>query len=212
MDFWARLDEIRERWNALHHPLYERWSHGDLTREQLAFYAGQYRHAVVALARAAEAACRVAPDLALWDELETHAAQERQHVELWDDFIEAVGGDRHTAPTPQTEICVEVWAPRRDRPLVGVLAALYVIEAAQPAISRTKSDALTRCYGIADRKALAYFDVHERLDVQHAEHSRASMALHLVPEKEDAVLAEAERVLQGNWLLLDGIERRAAVA
>ena len=212
MDFWGRLDGIRERWNVLHHPFYERWSRGELTREQLAFYAEQYWYAVVALARACEAACRVAPDLALWDELETHAAEERRHVELWDDFVEAVGGDRHAAPTSRTEVCVDVWAPPRDRPFLRVLAALYVIEAAQPAISVAKAEALARFYGVADRRALAYFEVHERLDVKHAEHSRASLALHLVPEKEDAVLAEAERALRANWLLLDGVEARAVAA
>jgi len=45
-----RLDAERERYHTLRHPFYLRWSAGELTREQLAVYAGQYRHAVVALA------------------------------------------------------------------------------------------------------------------------------------------------------------------
>src|SRR6476646_10054992 len=55
MNLIERIDEARARWNVLDHPFYLRWERGDLTREDLAFYAGEYRHAVVALAVAARA-------------------------------------------------------------------------------------------------------------------------------------------------------------
>ena len=50
MDFFARLDSLRERWNVLDHSFYTRWSAGELSRADLATYAGEYRHVVVALA------------------------------------------------------------------------------------------------------------------------------------------------------------------
>src|ERR671926_11695 len=56
MELSARIDEARQRWDVLKHPFYERWERGELGRDELAFYAGEYRHAVVALARAAAAA------------------------------------------------------------------------------------------------------------------------------------------------------------
>ena len=46
MDLWTRLEQARTRWNVLEHPFYQRWSRGELTRGELAAYAGQYRHAV----------------------------------------------------------------------------------------------------------------------------------------------------------------------
>ena len=52
MEFFAELDAVRERWNVLDHPFYTRWSEGTLTHDELAYYSGQYRHAVVALAAA----------------------------------------------------------------------------------------------------------------------------------------------------------------
>src|SRR3954464_14876796 len=52
MEFWSQLEAVRERHDVLTHPFYQRWSAGELTRAELAVYAGQYRHAVVALARA----------------------------------------------------------------------------------------------------------------------------------------------------------------
>src|SRR3954447_9937502 len=77
---FAQIDAVREAWNVLEHPFYVRWSRGELTREELARYAGQYRHAVVALAEGAQRAGSA------------HAAEEQGHVALWDEFLEAVGG------------------------------------------------------------------------------------------------------------------------
>ena len=53
MNLIERIDEARTRWNVLDHPFYLRWERGELSREDLAYYAGEYRHAVVALADAA---------------------------------------------------------------------------------------------------------------------------------------------------------------
>ena len=53
MNLIERIDDARRRWNVLDHPFYLRWERGELTRDELAFYAGEYRHAVVALADAA---------------------------------------------------------------------------------------------------------------------------------------------------------------
>src|SRR2546421_381461 len=55
MNLIERLDAVRARWNVLDHPFYLRWERGELERSELAFYAGEYRHAVVALADAAAA-------------------------------------------------------------------------------------------------------------------------------------------------------------
>jgi NAD(P)H-dependent flavin oxidoreductase YrpB (nitropropane dioxygenase family) len=62
VDLWSRLADVQSRWNVLDHPFYQRWSRGELSADELAVYAGQYRHAVVALAQAAGAAARAAGD------------------------------------------------------------------------------------------------------------------------------------------------------
>jgi pyrroloquinoline-quinone synthase len=198
-DFFDRADAIRERWDVLRHPFYVRWSAGDLAAGELAFYAGQYRHAVVALADAADHAGDA-----------DHAAQERSHVALWDGFLDAFGGDAGAAPTSRTVACATAWADgTRDR--AATLMALYAIEAAQPAISETKRAGLVRHYGIeAGSDATRYFDLHAVLDHDHAAHARTELEAIVQPADEDRLLAEAERVLQANWLLLDGVQERAS--
>ena len=55
---WQRIEESRARYNVLEHPFYVRWSAGELSPEELARYAGQYRHATEAIA-ALRRCCRV---------------------------------------------------------------------------------------------------------------------------------------------------------
>ena len=205
-DFWTRLDEVRARWNVLEHPFYQRWSDGKLTRDELASYSGEYRHAVVALADAAAGAARAAGP-AQRRALEAHAAEEASHVALWDDFARAVGGDPATPAAPETEACARAWAGDGDRGLLPSLVALYAIESGQPAISETKRAGLRDHYGIEGPEATAYFDLHATLDHEHAAAERALVEPLLDGAEVDALLAEAEAVLRANWRLLDGVER-----
>jgi len=202
MEFFAELDAVRERWNVLNHPFYTRWSEGTLTRDDLAYYSGQYRHAVVALAQATRHAADAEPVL------EPHAAEEAAHVALWDGFVTAVGGDRDAAPAPQTAACADAWA--EDGSLLETLVGIYAIEAAQPAISATKATGLRERYGIDDEEATAYFDLHQHLDVEHAAAGRAFIAQRLDGADRAVLVARAEAVLQANWELLDGVEANLA--
>jgi pyrroloquinoline-quinone synthase len=201
MSFFEELDAVRERWNVLNHPFYTRWSAGTLTRGELAHYSGQYRHAVVALADATARAAQLEPSLA------PHAAEEAEHVALWDGFVEAVGGDSAAVPSPETAACARTWS--RDGSLLETLVGIYAIEAAQPAISATKAVGLRERYGIDAPAATEYFDLHERLDLEHAAAGRAFIEARLDGGDQAALVARAEEVLKANWELLDGVERDA---
>jgi pyrroloquinoline-quinone synthase len=205
MDLLDRLDAVRERWNVLHHPFYRRWSEGSLTRDELAFYAGEYRHAVVALAEASEAAAESC-ERELRAELAEHAREERAHVELWDRFADALEADLGREPLAETVECARAWRAASDE-LEG-LAVLYAVEASQPAISRTKLDGLGRHYGVAPSSPAGdYFTLHAERDHVHAARSRALLEERLADVDEDRLVALAEAAVEGNWRLLDGVER-----
>jgi pyrroloquinoline-quinone synthase len=208
VDLWSRLAAVQSRWNVLDHPFYVRWSAGELSAEDLARYAGQYRHAVVALARAAGGAAHAAT-AAERAELAAHAGEEAAHVALWDEFARAAGTDAPQPAEPETAECADAWSGD-GRDLLGHLVALYAIESAQPAISRVKSDGLRVHYGFASGPATAYFDLHAERDLEHAADGRALIAERLEGADEDALVAEAARVLRANWTLLDGVERICA--
>jgi pyrroloquinoline-quinone synthase len=196
MSLIARLDEARRRRNILEHPFYTRWERGELTRPELADYAAEYRHAVVALAATAESAAPLAGS--------EHAAEERSHVVLWDAFVSALGADRDRAPRPETERCAAAWTAAAD-PLEA-LAVLYAIEAGQPEVSTTKLEGLVEHYGFErSGSGTAYFRIHAERDHAHAAHSRDLLERHASLADEDRLVAAAEAALEGNWTLLDGV-------
>jgi pyrroloquinoline-quinone synthase len=203
MKFWNRLEAVGEQHSVLRHSFYVRWSEGTLGIAELAHYSGQYRHAVTALADAAAAAACSPEAGADAPALAVHAAEEAAHVELWDEFVAAVGGDVNAEACEETRGCAEVWAGDESRPLLQTLTAMYTIESAQPAISTTKQAGLRLHYGIP---AVAYFEVHQRLDVQHAAQMRRLIDERLTGTDEDALVATAEDVVKANLLLLDGVE------
>ena len=209
MDLWSRLADVQSRWNVLDHPFYVRWSSGELSARDLALYAGQYRHAVAALAQAADGAAHAAGDFASRAQLAAHAGEEAAHVALWDQFASAAGNEGPQPASPETTECADAWAGE-GRDLLGHLVALYAIESAQPAISQAKADGLREHYGFAPGPATAYFDLHVERDREHAADGRAQITARLDAADEDALVAEAERVLRANWALLDGVERVCA--
>ena len=188
MDVVAGIDAARERWNVLEHPFYTRWEAGELTREELARYAGEYRHAVVALARAARTA-------------HLHADEEAAHIALWDEFANALGTEQHE-PLSQTRCCADAWAGAHDE--LGASAILYAIEAGQPAISETKLRGLLEHYGFSeDSPAVEYFAVHGERDHEHAAEARTVLA----SADDERLVHLAEAALAANCALLDGVSQ-----
>jgi pyrroloquinoline-quinone synthase len=184
-----RIDEARARWNVLDHPFYLRWGRGELSREELAFYAGEYRHAVVALAEVAETAGDA-----------EHATEERAHIGLWDSFAAALDAPLDGAPTRETQACAAAW--HADDSLAA-RAVLYAVESGQPDISRTKLSGLVDHYGFSTgSKGTEYFELHSERDHEHAAAS-AEVLRRSSPEDADRLVAAATRALEGNWRLLD---------
>jgi pyrroloquinoline-quinone synthase len=188
-----RIDVARAQWNVLDHPFYLRWERGELTRDELAFYAGEYRHAVVALADTAAAGAD-----------DEHAAEERAHIALWDSFAAALDAPLDREPTVETQDCGGAW---RAQDADEARAILYAVESSQPDISRTKLNGLVEHYGFAaGSKGTEYFEVHSQRDHVHARASADALKT-ASPEDGDRLVAAATRALVTNWRLLDGVER-----
>jgi pyrroloquinoline-quinone synthase len=199
---WNQIEAARERWNVLEHPFYLRWSAGELSRDELARYSGQYRHATQAIARLSEIATDAAP-ASQRPGLRAHAAEESEHVALWDGFVEAVGGDAGAEPTAETQACVDAWTAEDG--FAAALVRLYAIESGQPPISRTKREGLATHYGIGDGDGNAYFRLHESRDVEHAAEARELIEEQLLGADAQALAGAAESAFAANWRLLDGV-------
>jgi pyrroloquinoline-quinone synthase len=194
MNLIERIDEARSRWNVLEHPFYASWERGELSRDALSFYAGEYRHAVVALADAAATGGDPA-----------HAAEETAHVGLWDAFAAELDAPLDREPTRETSACADSW---RAEDSLEARAVLYAVESGQPEIARTKLRGLVEHYGFAPGSSgTQYFELHATRDFEHAAASAA--VLEKAPEEDqDRLVAAASAALEGNWKLLDGVVSR----
>jgi pyrroloquinoline-quinone synthase len=214
MDVFSRIDEARRECNVLEHPFYERWSAGELSAEELGFYAGQYRYAVIALAQASSSAAAQA-GVEHRVGLERHAVEEHGHVALWDEFARAAGATTAEPALTETDECAQAWTAGED--LLEHLAVLYAIEASQPEIAKTKLEGLVERYGYTpEGPAVEYFELHSTLDIEHARQAR-ELIEELMSEDEAEAQEQTERMvacataaLRGNWILLDGVDKRFA--
>ena len=206
-NLWDRIEQARAEYNVLEHPFYQRWSMGELTREELAHYSGQYRYATEAIAKLSADIAATAPE-AERAGLEAHAAEEHDHVAMWDGFVNSVGGTVGAEPNRETLECVETWT--RADGFGPQLARMYAVESGQPAISKTKSEGLAAHYDIHDGPGNRYFTLHQEMDVDHAEQGRKLIERHMNEFSEDELVEAAEEAFKANWLLLDGVEKARA--
>ena len=201
-DVWQRIEEARERWNVLEHPFYQRWSAGELSRDELARYSGQYRHATAAVARLSADLAESAPESER-AELRRHADEEASHIALWDGFVDAVGGEVAAEPTEETQECVDTWAGTAT----GSPAGPPLRDRERPA-GDLEDQARGPGRPLRDRRRPRQRVLHgpREADVEHAAEGRALIESHLGPDADqDALVAAAESAFKANWRLLDGV-------
>ena len=205
MDFFDRLEPSASAGTCSSIPSTSAGAAASSSREELAFYAGEYRHAVVALAEAMRGRRRAA-EPAVRAELERARRRGGRHVELWDDFAARGRRRPRRAAAPETarvrgawtagDDRSRAWSPptpssrasrRSRRPSSRAWSSTTASRRARPpSTSRSTPSATTSTP--RSRGAL----IEERLDGADA----------------DRLLEVAERRAdEGNWALLDGVGR-----
>lgn len=101
-----------------------------------------------------------------------------------------------------TSRLVDTYHAASSSPLAGV-AAIHAYERQVPAVARAKIDGLREHYGIED--GVTFWEVHERLDVEHAEAERAILAEVGADGPEAAIVATRE-ALDAWWGFLDAVD------
>ena len=176
----------------MRHPFYERWECGALSRDEYR----AIRRRVPARGDCARGSRRLGLRRG-------PAAEEAAHVAIWDDFAAELDADLDRAPHAETVACAEAWSGTG----IEGAAALFVIESAQPDISRTKLEGLTRWYGFEPNpKGTRYSTC-----TPSATTSTRSSPWRSSRPAPRTMIASSSRLsaLRANWELLDGVERFA---
>jgi pyrroloquinoline-quinone synthase len=189
------LDGVTARWNLLEHSFYQRWTKGTLTREELRDYIEQYAHVVRAApgwleqVRGGDSA-----------EVARHAAEERSHVEMWEQFGKALGlSSDAIRSAPANAATAKLVQRGNELAAEGQAAAVvWALEAQTPAVAGAKLAGLSAFYGIGADDGGRYFAVHQHLDIEHSAELRALCADG--SEGAAAVMSEAL------WDLLTSVE------
>lgn len=210
----TRLDRSTAGDRLLDHPFYRAWADGTLTAEDLRFYSAQYWNQVEAFPRYLETLAGRLPESQARTSVLENLADERDgdHPGLWLRFAAALGADaeavRSTPAEKETLDCIARFESAvRDRSPLYALGMIYGYESQTPDVCETKITGLRDFYGVEGSGA-EYFELHGRLDVEHAGELAAAIA---ELSESEADLREAEegaaagaRAIRG---LLDGVAR-----
>lgn len=199
--------------HLLNHPFYQAWMRGELSSDCLRDYATQYYHHVDAFPRylsAIHSNCESASErkllLANLND-EEGVGYEKSHPELWLDFAEGLGVSRETVsrslPRPEIQNVIEVFShAARSQYHLG-LGALYAYESQIPEIAESKIRGLEK-YQITSPKALAFFEVHQKADIEHR--AIISGILENLPTDQKAeAVASAHHAAQALWNFLSSV-------
>jgi len=218
------LDNIDDDIAAKHllkHPFYLAWTRGELSKEALTDYAGQYYHHVVAFPTYLSAVHAKCDDPATRKELLNNLIDEEagspNHPELWLKFARGLGvvesDVRQSEKWLETKGLIDAFrSVCRDGSTAEGLAALYAYESQIPAICESKIDGLKKHYGFTDPKHYEYFSVHIEADREHAAAEQKMLREHIGNQNFESVKASVNRVLDALWEMLSGVCRRHAIA
>jgi pyrroloquinoline-quinone synthase len=195
------LHAVSERFDLLKHPFYQRWVAGELTHEELAYYTCQYAHVVRAIPRWLEGSA--ARDASNRDALRLHAAEEADHVVLWERFAAAIGIDEAALHAAPANAATAALIARGDELVCDGhgAAVVWSIEAQSPAVSAEKLRGLRAHYGIDETNGGEYFALHQELDRDHETQLRDVIHSQGAAAHAGAPVAAAA-TLQGMWDLL----------
>jgi pyrroloquinoline quinone (PQQ) biosynthesis protein C len=127
-------------------------------------------------------------------------AEEQSHIELWNNFGEALGVSTATIRSAPANAATARLIARGDElaPKGEAAPVVWALEAQTPAVAGAKLAGLSAFYGIGPDTGGQYFAVHEHLDVEHAAELRALCA----SGSESAAAAMSEAL----WGLLTSVE------
>jgi pyrroloquinoline-quinone synthase len=205
---------IKSEEKILNHPWYQKWECGELSKESLATYAGEYFWQVANFPRYLSALHSQLDSLEDRQVVLGNLAEEENkaqpHPELWLDFAESLGLDRAQvkagAPGAAAAALVNEFHALSRAGQAEALGAIWAYEAQVPEVAKFKQAALRAHYLApeAAEKGCRFFSVHEAADVWHSQEID-SLVAKLSPAEKERAQAAASRACQALRKFLDAM-------
>lgn len=212
----SRVDAVISGRRLLAHPFYQRWLAGDLTRDDLRAYAGQYYKFEAAfpgyLTKVLAKLNTAADRKVLLQNLVDEEGGAESHLEMFARFGGALGLSRHqleSAPVnDSTRVLLDTFAvATADGSPAEGLVTLYAYESQAAEVAASKTASLMGHYGLHSGDGTDFWAVHAQADELHSAWERELLE-RLIQEPEP-VVAAAGRASDALWGFLDGCSKAA---
>lgn len=213
--FEEKLRDAVMEYSMLKHPFYVAWTEGKLNKSVLAEYARQYYAHVRAFPTYVSGVHSRCDDVSIRQQLLENLIEEERgeenHPELWLRFAEALGVAREdiraTELLPATRDSVKsLQTLTQSTDYREGLAALLAYESQIPEVAQTKREGLKEFYGIQDERSVAFFCVHESIDMLHQQVEMQILEEQCQsPADQDRAITSARDAAKALWGFLDGV-------
>jgi pyrroloquinoline-quinone synthase len=134
--------------------------------------------------------------------------EEKEHIVPWISFAESIGvtlNELHEYEcSAKTQDAIAGMNELTCESFVAGVSTLYTYEKQLPEISTKKIEGLEKFYGVQNDKALNYFRIHEKVDIEHAKLWRS--LIDLMPGSQQKTILDAASVsLKCQNMILDGV-------
>jgi pyrroloquinoline-quinone synthase len=199
--------------SLLKHRFYQMWSAGSLSMEDLRGYSKEYFQLVKAVPTLVENVLgQVTPELGRnylpTATMKHNLEEEKEHVVPWISFAESIGVTQNELHgyecSAKTQDAIAEMKELTSESLAAGVSTLYTYEKQLPEISTKKIEGLMKFYGMQNHKALNYFRIHEKVDIEHAKLWRS--LIDLMPGSQHATILDAASIsLKCQNMILDGV-------
>ena len=199
--------------SLLKHKFYQMWSAGSLAMEDLRGYSKEYFQLVKAVPTLVENVLgQVTPELegkyTPSATMKHNLEEEKEHVVPWISFAESIGVTQNELYeykcSAKTQDAISGMNDLTSESLAAGVSTLYTYEKQLPEISTKKIEGLVKFYGVQNHRALNYFRIHEKVDIEHAK--LWSSLIDLMPGSQHATILDAASVsLKCQNMILDGV-------
>lgn len=209
----SSLDNDIQDKSVLKHRFYQMWSAGSLSIENLGGYSKEYFQLVRAVPVLVNNVLRqVTPEFerryALSATMRHNLEEEKEHITPWISFADSIGVTENELNeyecSEKTQEAVAEMLRLTTESVAAGISTLYTYEKQLPEISTKKIEGLLKFYGVRNDRALNYFRIHEKVDIEHAK--LWGSLIDLMPASQHPTIRDAASAsLKCQNMILDGV-------
>jgi pyrroloquinoline-quinone synthase len=134
--------------------------------------------------------------------------EEKEHIAPWISFADSIGVTQNELYeyecSEKTQEAVAEMLRLTNESFAAGISMLYTYEKQLPEISTKKIEGLVKFYGVQSNRALDYFRIHEKVDMEHAK--LWGSLIDSMPASQHSTIRDAASVsLKCQNMILDGV-------